>query len=104
MSHNLIRVLMFGWELPPFNSGGLGVACFGLARALAQSGIEVTFVLPRPCDVSVPFMRIIFADKDRPPNSPKGNFSAYANVLNVSPELSVSPLYPRETGWTLLKP
>ncbi len=41
------KVLMFGWELPPQNSGGLGVACLGLAKSLTKKGIEVTFVLPR---------------------------------------------------------
>jgi glycogen(starch) synthase len=37
---------MLSWELPPHNSGGLGVACHHLGEALAQSGIEVTFILP----------------------------------------------------------
>ena len=31
------RILMLGWELPPYNSGGLGVACLGLAKALADN-------------------------------------------------------------------
>src|SRR5438270_5606146 len=56
-----IKVLMFGWELPPFNSGGLGVACYGLAKALAQKGVDITFVLPRKVDVQSDFMKIIFA-------------------------------------------
>ena len=43
-----MRVLMLGWEFPPFISGGLGTACFGLTRAMSQLGIEVVFVLPRP--------------------------------------------------------
>ncbi len=38
---------MFGWELPPQNSGGLGVACFGLAKELSRKNCEITFVLPR---------------------------------------------------------
>ena len=42
-----MRVLMFGWEFPPFKSGGLGTACHGMATALAQKGTEVFFVLPR---------------------------------------------------------
>lgn len=42
---------MFGWEFPPHNSGGLGVACRGLSKALADAGVSVVFVLPRPCDV-----------------------------------------------------
>ena len=31
-----MRVLMFGWEFPPFKSGGLGTACQGMATALAK--------------------------------------------------------------------
>lgn len=42
-----MRVLMLGWEFPPFISGGLGTACFGLTRALDHLGTEVLFVLPR---------------------------------------------------------
>ena len=41
------RVLMLGWEFPPFVTGGLGTACHGLTRALTAAGCEVTFVLPR---------------------------------------------------------
>ncbi len=39
---------MLGWEFPPFISGGLGTACFGLTKAMNELGIEVLFVLPRP--------------------------------------------------------
>jgi len=42
-----IKVFMLGWEFPPFISGGLGTACYGLTRAMDQLGIKVTFVLPR---------------------------------------------------------
>ncbi len=45
-----VRVLMLGWEFPPFISGGLGTACYGLTRALNQLGVRVTFVLPRVVD------------------------------------------------------
>ena len=37
---------MLGWEFPPFISGGLGTACYGLTRAMDQLGMEVMFVLP----------------------------------------------------------
>lgn len=40
------KVLMLGWELPPHNSGGLGVACEGLAHSLADLGVEIDFLLP----------------------------------------------------------
>ena len=38
---------MLGWEFPPFISGGLGTACYGLTRAMDQLGINITFVLPK---------------------------------------------------------
>jgi glycosyltransferase involved in cell wall biosynthesis len=41
---------MFGWEFPPFNSGGLGVACQGLVRGLDSQGVKITFVLPKKQD------------------------------------------------------
>lgn len=43
-----MRVLMLGWEFPPFISGGLGTACFGLTKALDRLGHQVVFVLPKP--------------------------------------------------------
>src|SRR5574344_1731119 len=42
-----MKILMFGWEFPPFNSGGLGTACYGITKALAKQGVKVNFVLPR---------------------------------------------------------
>ncbi len=42
-----MRVLMFGWEFPPYVSGGLGVACEGLVRGLSELDTEVALVLPR---------------------------------------------------------
>jgi glycogen(starch) synthase len=43
-----MRVLMLGWEFPPFISGGLGTACHGLTKAMNELGMEVLFVLPKP--------------------------------------------------------
>jgi len=48
-----MRVFMLGWEFPPFISGGLGTACYGLTKALSSGGTDVVFVLPRP--VSAPY-------------------------------------------------
>ncbi len=38
---------MFGWEFPPFISGGLGTACYGLTKGLTSHDVNVTFVLPK---------------------------------------------------------
>ena len=43
-----MKILMLGWEFPPFISGGLGTACYGLTRGMSHIGAEVVFVLPRP--------------------------------------------------------
>lgn len=56
-----MRVLMFGWELPPHNSGGLGVACYNLAKALCTKHNEVLFVLPQKVAVPSAFP-VIFAN------------------------------------------
>lgn len=56
------RVLMFGWEFPPHHSGGLGVACYGLTRAMSQLGNEVTFVMPKKLAVGAPWAKFVFAD------------------------------------------
>ncbi|MGD0784222.1 MAG: glycosyltransferase [Sedimentisphaerales bacterium] len=45
---------MLGWEFPPFISGGLGTACYGLTKAMSKLGLEVTFVLPRAIRVDDP--------------------------------------------------
>ena len=42
-----MRVLMLGWEFPPFITGGLGTACYGLTRAMSSRGTDVIFVLPK---------------------------------------------------------
>jgi len=41
-----MKILMLGWELPPHNSGGLGVACYHMSKAIAQEGASIDFVLP----------------------------------------------------------
>jgi len=46
-----MKVFMLGWEFPPFISGGLGTACYGLTKGLDAVGVEVTFVLPTPVPI-----------------------------------------------------
>jgi glycogen(starch) synthase len=58
-----VRVLMFGWEFPPYMSGGLGTACLGITRALVDDRVEVLFVMPgleNPLDER--FLRFISPD------------------------------------------
>ena len=45
------RVLMFGWEFPPYISGGLGTACYGLTKSMVAQGAKISFVVPRVDEV-----------------------------------------------------
>ncbi len=58
-----MKILMLGWELPPHNSGGLGVACYGLCRALANRGIDIEFVVPYQENHDIDFMKVTAAQK-----------------------------------------
>lgn len=42
-----MRVLMYGWEFPPYINGGLGVACHGIVESLLKNQIPVSLVLPK---------------------------------------------------------
>jgi len=57
-----LKVLMFGWEFPPFMSGGLGTACYGLTKGLTNKNVEVTFVMPNgPEDMKAEFVKLLIA-------------------------------------------
>jgi len=56
-----MKILMLGWELPPHNSGGLGVACLQLCRALAKQNIDIEFVLPYEAEHGIDFMSVTAA-------------------------------------------
>jgi glycosyltransferase involved in cell wall biosynthesis len=42
-----MKILMFGWEFPPHITGGLGTACYGLTRGLANHDVDICFVVPK---------------------------------------------------------
>lgn len=50
---------MIGWEYPPFNSGGLGVACEGLTKALAHQNTQLYFTLPHNFLGKIPHMKVV---------------------------------------------
>jgi len=79
------QVFMIGWEYPPHNSGGLGVACQGITEALASQNHQLYFTLPyalqqQPAHMSVLSCRnpAWSVPSDQPP------FLAYAEA---APEL-----------------
>jgi glycosyltransferase involved in cell wall biosynthesis len=81
-----LSVLMFGWEFPPYNSGGLGTACEGLTRALSDKEVKTIFVLPKKVGVNADFVDFRFA-----------------NLQNVKFEAVPGLLYPYVTAEGYLK-
>lgn len=79
------KVLMLGWEFPPFHIGGLGVASKGLAEALVRRGSQVIFVLPHKVNINHPDIRFLFADV------PKENNDSF-HPYNASNQKRVSDL------------
>lgn len=49
---------MLGWELPPHNSGGLGVACYHMCKHLARRNVAIDFVLPYQPRQQLGFMKL----------------------------------------------
>ena len=64
-----MKILMLGWELPPHNSGGLGVACLNLSKSLAKMGVDIDFVVPYEAEHHLDFMRVLSATRIDPLNS-----------------------------------
>jgi glycosyltransferase involved in cell wall biosynthesis len=60
----MTKVLMIGWELYPFNSGGLGEACLHLTKSLSSKGVDITFILPQKLPLKSDHMKIVYANVD----------------------------------------
>jgi len=87
------RVLMLGWELPPFNSGGLGVACLGLAQSLAKQGAKITFVLPKRVDLEFDFMDLEFANVNEPEEQ---MLKAYSTMHSWLVDAGIDDIFPSD--------
>ena len=61
-----MKILMLGWELPPHNSGGLGVACLNLSKSLAKMGADIDFVVPYEAEHHLKYMKVLSAMKIDP--------------------------------------
>lgn len=57
-----MKILMLGWELPPYNSGGLGIACYQLCKALSKKDLDIEFILPYQAEHGIDFMNITTAN------------------------------------------
>jgi glycogen(starch) synthase len=93
-----IRVLMLGWEFPPFISGGLGTACYGLTKALDELGVRVTFVLPKTVDSEYAgHVKLLTPSL---PRCGAGGVASEAELRNVKFRAILSPLQAYATPQT----
>lgn len=76
-----MKLLMLGWELPPHNSGGLGVACYHMAKALAANGVDIDFILPYRADHPDTSWMRIHASTDVVPMQRSKSTLAYSRQL-----------------------
>lgn len=74
------KVLMFGWEYPPHHSGGLGVACKGMAHALIDNDVHVCFMLPKKLEIHEPKVTLKFADE---------KITAHPSTTTLIPHLEI---------------
>lgn len=91
-----MRIFMLGWEFPPFISGGLGTACYGLTRAMDQLGVEVTFVLPKMVEGEYATHVKLLTPSSRTSSAAFG----FSDLKNVRFHAINSPLQPYTTPST----
>ncbi|HIQ10324.1 MAG TPA: hypothetical protein EYH23_02305, partial [Euryarchaeota archaeon] len=85
-----MKVLMIGWEFPPFLSGGLGVHAYYITKHLAAKGVEVLYVMPyKGVKVSSRWVKILQVPVD-------GDVGPYLQVLDGKQEGAASggEIYP----------
>ena len=88
-----VRVLMFGWEFPPFQAGGLATATVGLVKGLLRTEVGVTLVVPFPAEQSpLPELRLVGADAPAEelvvhrvpsPMTPYGGAAEYQEIFST---------------------
>jgi glycogen(starch) synthase len=87
---------MLGWEFPPFISGGLGTACYGLTRAMDQLGMEVMFVLPKMVESKyATHVKLLTPGSKR-----SASFAKFHDMKNVKFHAISSALQPYTTAET----
>lgn len=85
-----MKLLMLGWELPPHNSGGLGVACFHMAKALAHRGAKIDFVVPYTgVHSEIDFMEVHYASP-LPPLHKNGMGAYDSNGILETSEIDIA--------------
>jgi glycosyltransferase involved in cell wall biosynthesis len=91
-------VLMIGWEYPPHNSGGLGVACEGLTESLAGTNTQIYFTLPYRHPSALGHMKTVPCfdaswEQDGQPAPPFLAYSSVKTARKLAKQLNADELY-----------
>ncbi len=87
---------MLGWEFPPLLTGGLGIACYGLSKAMAEHA-ELTVIVPRSDPafkinqfnlIGLNHIRLKDAEKERMEN----DYHQFAAVREIAIDLNPYPV------------
>ena len=76
-----MRVLMFGWEFPPHIAGGLGTACYGIVKGLAENGVQTIFVMPSASGDEDDSVATIINASDVPVVSTSSSVDDFVNMV-----------------------
>ncbi len=57
-----MKILMLTWEFPPVVTGGLGMACYGMAGGLLKKGVFIDLIIPASENVYFPLRKPSDAD------------------------------------------
>ncbi|MHC4842506.1 MAG: glycosyltransferase family 4 protein [Planctomycetota bacterium] len=88
-----MKVLMLGWEFPPYISGGLGTACYGLTKAMDQLGVQVTFILPKTIEeIYTTHVKLLTPESVR-----EKDIEFFSKLKNIKFRTISSPLRPYTT-------
>ena len=98
-----MRVLMFGWEFPPYQAGGLATATVGLVKGLLRQGVGVTLVVPFPVTESpLSGLKLLGVEGAEAPLTvhripstilPYGTETQYQEILAAAPRSGTRQVY-----------
>ncbi len=87
-----IKVLMLGWEYPPYVTGGLGTHCYYLTKAMAKLPIKIYFVTPHPIHKKRGNLEIIGLDISQKFKE-KGEILSYGHFKKKKIELYTKKIF-----------
>ncbi|AHW59411.1 glycosyltransferase family 4 protein [Draconibacterium orientale] len=98
-----MKVLMFGWEFPPHISGGLGTACYGLTKGMAEiEDIDLTFVVPRAFGDEDPSRMKLIGANNIPINRTTFSFNDGDNTMEyLEVDSPILPYVNEDEFWIL---